>query len=80
MNTNATNATDYIRRLTAHIDPFLDGFRAAGYAPAAVTSRRLIIINAFIRSIASKRRSDQGSERRRCHRLLRTPTDATRGS
>ena len=56
MNTNATNATDYIRRLTAHIDPFLDGFRAAGYAPAAVTSRRLII-NAFIRSIASKRRA-----------------------
>jgi integrase/recombinase XerD len=54
MTTNAANATGYFRRLTAHIDSFLDGFRAAGYAPAAVTSRRLII-SAFIRSIASKR-------------------------
>jgi site-specific recombinase XerD len=56
MTTNAANATGHVRRLTAHIDSFLDGFRAAGYAPAAVTSRRLII-DAFIRSIASKRRA-----------------------
>jgi integrase/recombinase XerD len=56
MKTNAANAIGYFRRLTAHIDSFLDGFRAAGYGPAAVTSRRLII-NAFIRSIASKRQA-----------------------
>jgi len=56
MTTNAANAAGHVRRLTAHIDSFLDGFRAAGYAPAAVTFRRLII-NAFIRSIASKRRA-----------------------
>jgi integrase/recombinase XerD len=54
MTTNAANAAGYIRQLTTHIDSFLDGFRAAGYAPAAVTSRRLIL-NAFIRSIGSKR-------------------------
>ena len=53
MTTNAANATGQVRWLTAHIDSLLDGFRAAGYAPAAVTSRRLII-NAFIRSVASK--------------------------
>ena len=56
MNTNAANATDHIRRLTAHIDSFLDGFRAAGYALAAVTSRRLIV-NAFDPSRASAERS-----------------------
>ena len=43
-------------QLAAHIDSFCDGLRAAGYGPAAVTSRRLII-NAFIRSIASRRRA-----------------------
>lgn len=54
--TNAANATDHVRQLAAHIDSFCDGLRAAGHGPAAVTSRRLII-NAFIRSIASKRRA-----------------------
>jgi len=56
MTTNAANAARHVRRLTAHIDSFLDGFRATGYAPAAVTSRRLII-NAFIRSVASTHRA-----------------------
>ncbi len=56
MTTNAANAAGHVRQLTAHIDSFLDGFRATGYAPAAVTSRRLIL-NAFIRSIASKPRA-----------------------
>src|SRR5215510_14009192 len=56
MSTNVPNATVQVRRMAAHIDSFLDGCRAAGYAPAAVTSRRLII-KAFIRSMASKRRA-----------------------
>lgn len=56
MKTNGAKGTSHISWLTAHIDSFLNGLRAVGYAPAAVTSRRLII-NAFMRSLASKRRS-----------------------
>jgi site-specific recombinase XerD len=56
MKTNAAKGTSHISWLAAHIDSFLNGLRAAGYAPATVTSRRLIL-NAFIRSLASKRRA-----------------------
>jgi site-specific recombinase XerD len=56
MKTNAAKGTNHITRLTAHIDSFLSGLRAAGHAPAAVTARRLII-SAFMRSLASKRRA-----------------------
>lgn len=73
MTTNAANATGRVRPLTAHIDSVLDGFRAAGYAPAAVTSRRLIL-DAFIRSIATKRTAEDLSDVDVTAFLKRRPT------
>jgi integrase/recombinase XerD len=58
MMTNLANATGHVSPLTIHVDSFLDSFRTAGYAPPAVTSRRLIL-NAFIRFIAGKRRATE---------------------
>jgi hypothetical protein len=57
MMTTVANATGHVG-LRPRIDSFLDGYRAAGYGPAAVTSRR-VILNAFVRSIASTHRATE---------------------
>jgi site-specific recombinase XerD len=54
METDTGNTPAQLGRLTAHVDSVLDGLRAMGYAPPAVTSRRWII-KAFIRWIDVKR-------------------------
>jgi integrase/recombinase XerD len=53
MEADATKAPAHLGPLTAHVDCVLDGLRAAGYAPPAVTYRRWIL-NAFIRWIHVK--------------------------
>jgi site-specific recombinase XerD len=54
MEADAGKAPAQLGPLTAHVDSVLDGSRAVGYAPPAVTSRRWII-NAFIRWVDIKR-------------------------
>src|SRR5713101_5985811 len=53
MEADVTKGAAHLGPLTAHVDSVLDGLRAAGYAPPAVTYRRWII-NAFIRWIHVK--------------------------
>jgi integrase/recombinase XerD len=54
MEADAGKARAHLGPLTAHVDSVLEGLRAVGYTPPAVTSRRWII-NAFIRWIEVKR-------------------------
>ncbi len=54
METGPEKAAARLGPLTAHVESFLNGLPAAGYAPPAVASRRWII-RAFIRWIDAKR-------------------------
>ena len=54
METGPEKAAARLGPLTAHVELFLNGLPAAGYAPPAVASRRWII-RAFIRWIDAKR-------------------------
>jgi integrase/recombinase XerD len=54
METVTGKATALVGALADHVESFLDGLRAAGYAPPAVTKRRSII-TAFIRWTEAER-------------------------
>jgi hypothetical protein len=54
METDPEKAAARLGPLRAHVESFLNGLSAAGYAPPAVASRRWII-SAFIRWIDVKR-------------------------
>jgi hypothetical protein len=58
MEPDARKAAVLLGPLAIHVDSFLDDLRGAGYAPAAVTKRRLIV-TAFIRWMQTERLAGQ---------------------